>query len=86
MSDLSPAERRLRKQIAANTRWAYAQNRTVETAPARAAAEARFEKLVDPDGRMSPAARKVAAASARTLFYQRIAAKSAESRRKRRAA
>lgn len=86
MSDLSPAERRLRKQIAANTRWAYAVNRTVETAPARAAADARFEKQVDPDGVMTDAARKAAAQSARTLFYQRIAAKSAESRRKRRVA
>lgn len=86
MTDLSPAERRLRKQIAANTRWAYTVDRTAATRNARVAADARFEKLVDPNGEMTEATRKAAAKAARTLFYQRIAAKSAESRRRRKAA
>lgn len=52
------------------------------TGPARAAAEARFEKMVDPEGKLSLAERIKRADHARKLHFQQMAAKSAKARRK----
>lgn len=80
-----PAERRLRAQIAANERWAKTDDRSAATAPARAAAVARFERQVDPDGVLPPGERAVRAEAARRAHFLRMALKSARSRRRRKA-
>jgi hypothetical protein len=51
------------------------------TGPATAAAEARFEKLVDPDGVLEPEERCRRAEHARSLHFAQIQAKSAAARR-----
>ncbi|WP_369047175.1 hypothetical protein [Sinomonas sp. P10A9] len=74
-------ERRLSAQAAANTSWAYTQDRAARTAPARAAAAARFEHLVDPGGVLAPDERARRAESLRKAHFQLLALKSAQSRR-----
>jgi hypothetical protein len=51
------------------------------TAPARAAFNARFETQVDPEGILDPAERAKRARHARKLFYAQLAEKSAKARR-----
>lgn len=62
---LTPAERRLRSQIGAHESWARTENRSARTLPARMAADGRFEKLVDPEGKLPPAQRAAMAEHAR---------------------
>jgi hypothetical protein len=83
MSVPSESERRLQRQAAAHASWANTPNRAARLAPAHAARDARFDKLVDPDGVMNPADRAKAAASARKAFYTEMARKSAAARRRR---
>ncbi|TDP90518.1 hypothetical protein [Labedaea rhizosphaerae] len=78
----TPPEKRLHAQAAANTSWARTPNRAARTAAGRAAADERFERLVDPDGVMDPIARAKAAESARKAHYQTMAAKSVAARRR----
>lgn len=75
-------ERRLIAQLAANTRWAHA-DREEATQRARDAFMARFEREVDPDGRLSPQERQKRAENARKAYMQRLSLKSAQSRRRR---
>jgi hypothetical protein len=83
---LTAAERRLRASIAVNTSWARTDDRLARTEPGRRAAEARFERLVDPDGVLTPdeLARRVA--NARRAHFQQLALRSAKARRLRRGA
>jgi hypothetical protein len=69
-------------RIAANERWSRCDDRTAATAPARAAMLARFEREVDPNGTLDPAERARRAEHKRKAWYQRLALKSAQSRRK----
>lgn len=71
-------ERKLVASIAAHTSWANTPDRTARTAKARAAADARF--LAEADG--DP----VRAEHLRKVYFQRLALKSAQARRKGRAA
>lgn len=71
---LSDSERRLAASIAANESWAHTADRTARTAPARAALE---QKFLDEAGG-DPAR----AENLRRAYYQRLALKSAISRRK----
>jgi hypothetical protein len=77
------SERRQRARIAAFSRWARVENRTLATAAARAAFDLKFEHEVDPDGRLSPDERARRAESARSAHYARLAYRSARARRKR---
>lgn len=77
---LTPEQRKLRAQIAANTRLA-AEDPVEMTAPARKAFLDRFEKQVDPDGTLDPAERGRRAEHARRAYFQRLALKSAQARR-----
>ncbi len=79
---LTPSQRRLRAQIAAHESWARTEDRSARTAPARQAALDRFERQVDPDGRLDPAERARRAASARKAHFARLALKSAQARRR----
>jgi hypothetical protein len=56
------------------------------TGPARAAFASRFEREVDPDGILIPAERARRAEHARKAYFTRLALKSAQARRKGRAA
>jgi hypothetical protein len=51
---VTPEQRRLRAQIAANTRWARPMSREDQADAARAAVYARIEREVDPRGELSP--------------------------------
>lgn len=70
----TPAERRLAAQIAANESWAATPDRTARTANARAALDAKFLEQAGGD--------PVRAAHLRKAHFQRLALKSATSRRK----
>lgn len=69
-----PQERAMVARIAAHESWANTANRTTRTAPARAALDAKFLEQAGGD----PAR----AASLRKAHFQRLALKSAQSRRK----
>ena len=75
MSEPSPAERKLFASYMAHRSWAQTDDRTKRTSNGRAAFEQRF--LTEANG--DP----VKAEHLRKAFYQKMALKSAESRRKR---
>ena len=79
---MTPAERKLRAQVAANTRWSK-EDPKEQAARMRAGFDARFEREVDPDGVLSPAERERRAAAAKRAYMQRLALKSARARRSR---
>lgn len=82
MATLTPAERKLRSQLAVHTSWANTSDRSARTAPARAALLEKFEREVDPDGTLDPAERAQRAESARKAHYARLALLSAQKRRR----
>jgi len=79
--EASQAERSMRASIAADQRWAQINDRAAATARARKAFNDQFEKLVDPDGKLTPDERARRAASARRAHMKRLALRSARSRR-----
>ena len=79
---LTTSERRLLGSSAANTRWAHETNRTAATQPARDALMRKFEEQVDPDGTLATQERAKRAENAKRAHFQRLAFKSAISRRK----
>lgn len=80
---MTPEMRSLRAQIASNKRWREEPDRTAATETARAAAEARFEKLVDPTGALPAAERARRAENARREHYARMAFASVKARQAR---
>jgi hypothetical protein len=86
MSKMTPAERRLRAQIAAHSRWAKEDDRRAATQAMRDGLQARFEHQVDPDGTLDPTERARRAANARSEYFKRLALKSATARRRKREA
>jgi hypothetical protein len=78
-------ERRLRLQISVHESWARTEDRSARTHNARMAAWDRFEKQVDPERKLPPALRAKMAENARTAHFKKMALKSVESRRRRRA-
>jgi hypothetical protein len=70
-------------QIRAHKRWSQVEDRTAATAPGRRAAEARFEREVDPDGVLDPAERARRVENARRAHFIAMAHRSVEARRKR---
>lgn len=71
--------------IASNTRWANEPDRSAATQAARDAMYRKFEDQVDPDRVLSPEERGKRVQNARSAHYRRIALKSAQSRRAKRA-
>lgn len=82
---MTASERSMRASIAANARWANTDRRT-ESERARRAQLDRFEVEVDPDGTLDPDERARRADNARRAHMQRLALKSAQARRARKAA
>ena len=84
-SRLSPGERSLRASLAANARWAKT-SRADASGQARKGQQRRFEAGVDPEGVLSPVERAARADNARRAHMRRMALRSAQVRRRRRAA
>jgi hypothetical protein len=78
-----PANQRLQAQMAAHISWTNTADRAARTAKARAAAMDRFDRQVDPEGKMAPAERAKRAESARKAHYARMAYNSVRARRAR---
>jgi hypothetical protein len=79
---LSPSEQSLRDQIAAHESWARTEDRSARTANARRAMLDKFEREVDPDGKLAPAERARRAEHKRRAYFKRLALKSAQARRR----
>lgn len=79
------SERTLKASMAANFRWAFEEDRSAATRPARRAVESKFEREVDPLGELDPAERGRRATSLRRAHMQKLALLSAQARRRRRA-
>jgi hypothetical protein len=79
---VTPGQRRLRAQIAANARWSKFMAREDQADAARTAIFARLERQVDPEGRLSPDERAVLVrAAARELSARLNAAKARKRQR-----
>ena len=77
------SERQQIARIAANTSWANTADRSARTSNARKAMLDKFEREVDPDGVLPPAERAKRADHARKAYFQRLALRSAQARRRR---
>jgi hypothetical protein len=81
--DPNASLRSLRGRIGAYTRWANTEDRWKATQPARDGFYAKFEREVDPEGKLSPKERAKRAEYARRAYYQRLAVKSVQARQRR---
>jgi hypothetical protein len=77
----------VRGRLGAYTRWAnaHAQARFAAGYRMRKGPQAKFEREVDPEGKLSPRERAKRAEYARKAHMQRMAVKSAKARRRRKA-
>jgi hypothetical protein len=78
----SPEDRKLAASIAAHSSWALTADPAARTAPGRQAFLDGFERQVDPDGTLTPADRARRAEHARKAYFQKLALRSAQARRK----
>ena len=69
-------------RIGAHESWARTEDRTARTANARRAFLDRFEREVDPDGKLPPAERAQRAEHAKQAYFSRLALASAKARRR----
>ena len=83
--DVSPGEQSLRGRLAAHILHARRDPRQT-TANARAAFLARFEREVDPTGKLDPTERRRRAEHARRAYFVRLSLAALEARRAKRAA
>jgi len=79
---VTPEIRTLRARAAAYSQWAATDDWSERTAGARAAFLSRFERQVDPDGRLDPADRARRAEAAKRAYFAKLAMKSAKARAK----
>ena len=79
---LTPAERSMSARLAAHTLHATRDSREL-TAPARKAFLSRFEREVDPDGKLEPKERARRAEHAKKAHMTRLALASAKARKAR---
>lgn len=79
---LTREQRRVRARLAAHASWANTEDRSARTAPARAAALARFEVQVDPDRLLPTAERERRAQHARRAYFLSLAMRSSQARRR----
>jgi hypothetical protein len=76
---LTPEQKRLRAQIAANTRWSR-EDPALNAARGQAGLMARFEREVDPNNELDPAERARRAAAAHRAHMARLALASSKVR------
>lgn len=79
---MTATQRKMRAQIAANTRWARCDNRSKATSKARAAFMDKFERQVDPAGVLVPEERAKRAENLRKAHYMKMSIRSAEARKR----
>lgn len=84
MSEVTPAQLSLRGRLAAHASWANTADRTARTANGRAAARARFEQMVDPDGTLPEAERIARAQQAQQAHMLRMSLKASQARARKR--
>ena len=77
-------EASLRARIASYSRWARTPDRSGATAPARRGFDARFEREVDPEGKLPSEVRERLVESARKAHFAKLAYASAKARRRKR--
>ncbi len=77
---LTPAQRKLRAQIAVNTSWANTTDRKARTAPGNEASMKRFEREVDPDGVLPERERLLRADAAKRAYFARLSFLASKSR------
>ena len=82
---MNAAQRRLRAQLAANTRWST-EDPTVNALRGQRGLLAKFEREVDPEGQLTPEVRARRAQAAWKAHLQRLALRSAQARAARRQA
>lgn len=70
-----------RAKAAVHRSWSRTEDRSARTANARTAALARFEREVDPDGRLAPAERARRAEHARKAHMLELSARGVAARR-----
>jgi len=75
-------EASLRARIASYSRWAMTSDRTAATAAARSSFESRWERIVDPESRLSVEERAKRAECARKAHFTRLAYLSVKARRR----
>jgi hypothetical protein len=85
MAASQPEVRSMAARIAANSRWAREFHRAEATAAARRGFRRRFEREVDPEGVLPPEERARRVENAISAYYTRMALRSAQARRARRA-
>jgi hypothetical protein len=83
MASNNPADRTTIARLGAHRKWAQCADPQAATAAARKAAGDRFEREVDPDGKLDPTERARRAESARKAYFTQLALKSAQARRTR---
>jgi hypothetical protein len=81
-TDLTPNERRLRAQAAANTRWSRPGAREAHSEKTRQARLDHYERKVDPDGALEPVVRRQLAENALKADMARLALASSKARRR----
>ena len=79
---MTPEQRRLRAQIAANTRWSRPMAREDAADSARSTFYARLERQVDPLGRLPPAELDRRVRAAARASYARLNAAKAKKRQR----
>lgn len=79
--NLTPSERSMRARIASYRSWANTTDPVARTEPARRASMARFEREVDPEGKLPAQERARRAEAARKAYFTELAYKSARARR-----
>lgn len=77
---MTPAERKLRAQVAANTRWSR-ESGDAQAERMQKGLAAKWERDVDPNGVLPPAERRRRAEAARRAHLKRAALASARARR-----
>lgn len=85
---MTPEQRALAARLASFASWANTADPSTRTEPGRAAFNNRFEREVDPDGRLTEDERRRRAEAARKAYFTRLALASsqARARKKRKAA
>jgi hypothetical protein len=81
---LTQAERKLRAQVAAHSRWARSgvDDGAAQARRAQAGLVAKFEREVDPEGKLPPAERTRRAEHARRAHMAKLSLASAKARRR----
>lgn len=75
--------RSLNGRMGAMKSWANTDDPTARTAPARAEFDRRFERQVDPEGKLAPEVRARRAVYARKAYFLELSARSARARARR---